>query len=79
MLHYQNILNSTSTWLGADISHKHLLLKYRRYGKFRCEESQVLKSVGCIRTAGLAAHHQERADEHTTTLQYSVNNNNTHG
>lgn len=58
------------SWFMADISHKHLLLKYRWYDEFWCEESQVLKSVGCLRTAGFTAHHHKGADEqHTVQRQ----------
>lgn len=60
-------------------SHKDLLLEYRWYGELRCEESQVLKSVGRIGTASFTAYHQKRADEHKTTYgTASTNNDNTH-
>lgn len=48
-------------------THQHLLLKHRRYGEFRREQSQVLQSVGCVRTAGFTVHDQKRAGEHKTT------------
>ena len=52
-------------------THEHSLLKHRRYGEFRCEQSQVLQSVGCVRAAGFTVHDQKRAGEHKTT-RYAV-------
>ncbi len=62
----------------ADISHKNLLLKNRRYGELWCEESQVLQSIGCIRTASFTAHHPKRANEHKTKYRTASATTHTH-